>query len=141
MDINSYNYKTYIPVRFGDLNAFGYVNNDVYLTYFEIAHTGYWRQILNWKSKTHGLIMGKAEIEFLKPIQLDDEVFAYVKTSRVGNCSFDVEYVLTIKTPSGEQICTTGKTSCIFFDFEAKKPNPIPEAFREKMVAFEALVS
>ena len=139
MNLSAYNYKTYITVRFSDLNAFGIVNNNVYLTYFEIAHTGYWKQLTSFTSTTKGIIIGKAEIQYLKPIHLNDEVYAYVRTSRVGNCSFDVEYVLTIRKTEGEIICTTGKTTCVFFDYQVNKPAPIPKTPREKMIAFEAL--
>lgn len=139
MDLNLFNYKTYIPVRFGDLNAFGFVNNDIYLTYFEIAHTEYWKKIIQWESKTKGVIIGKAEINYHKPIQFENEVYAYVRTARIGNCSFDVEYALTVKRPEGEQLCTTGKTVCVFYDFAEGRPAAIPEVQREKMIAFEAL--
>ena len=139
MNLDLFNYKTYIPVRFGDLNAFGFVNNDIYLTYFEIAHTEYWKKIIQWESKTKGIIIGKAEINYLKPIEFVSEVYAYVRIARIGNCSFDVEYVLTIQKPEGEVICTTGTTSCVFYDFSEGKPTAIPEVQREKMIAFEAL--
>ncbi len=139
MNLASFNYKTYIPVRFGDLNAFGVVNNDVFLTYFEIAHSGYWKHITRWESRSKGIIIGRVEVNYLKPVRFNDELYAYVRTSRVGNCSFDVEYVLTIKANADEEICTTGKTTCIFYDFESDKPALLPDLQRDKMIAFEAL--
>lgn len=139
MNLDLFNYKTYIPVRFGDLNAFGIVNNDIYLTYFEIAHTEYWKQVIQWESKSKGILIGKAEINYLKPIEFNNEVYAYVRTARIGNCSFDVEYALTVMKPEGEVLCTTGKTVCVFYNFAEGKPAAIPEVQREKMIAFEAL--
>lgn len=140
MNIESYNYKTYIPIRFGDINAYGVVNNDVFLSYFEIAHSGYWKQIVNWKSTAKGIIIGKAEISYKKPVRFNNELFAYVKISKIQNCSFVVEYILTIKTLTGEEICTTGKTVCIFYNYQTGKPERIPELQRQKMIDFEALV-
>ncbi|MGV3706006.1 MAG: acyl-CoA thioesterase [Arcticibacter sp.] len=139
MNFDSYNFKTYIPIRFGDLNAFGVVNNDVFLTYFEIAHSGYWKQIVNWRSNTRGIIIAKAEVNYKKPVRYGDELYANVRISKLGNCSFTVEYILTIKTPQGEEICTTGKTVCIFFNYEKNRPERIPEIQRQKMIDFEAL--
>lgn len=139
MNLSSFNYKTYIPVRFGDLNAFGVVNNDVFLSYFEIAHSGYWKHITKWQSKSKGVIIGRAELNYRKPVRFNDELYAYVKTSKVGNCSFEVEYILTVKKNADEEICTTGSTTCIFYDFEKDKPIPLPAIQREKMMAFEAL--
>lgn len=139
MNLNVFNYKTYIPIRFGDLNAYGVVNNDVFLTYFEIAHSGYWKHITRWNSKTQGIIIGKVEINYKRPVRFNDELYAYVKTSRIGNCSFDVDYILTVKKPVDEEISTIGKTTCIFFDYERNKPVPLPPVLKEKMIAFEAL--
>ena len=139
MNLDLFNYKTFIPVRFGDLNAFGIVNNNVYLTYFEIAQTEYWKKIIQWKDKTKGIMIGRAEIQYLRPIEFVNEIYAYVRTSKIGNSSFDVEYVLTVQQPEGEVICTTGKTECIFYDFAERRPVAIPEVQREKMIAFEAL--
>lgn len=139
MNLNLFNYKTYIPIRFGDLNAFGIVNNNIYLSYFEIAHTEYWKKIIKWESKSKGIIIGKAEINYLKPIQFNSELYAYVRTSRIGNCSFTVEYALTVKTAEGEKLCTTGKTVCVFYDFAEGRPTVIPQVQRDKMIAFEAL--
>jgi acyl-CoA thioester hydrolase len=139
MNLKSFHFKTYIPVRFGDVNAFGIVNNDVYLTYFEIAHSGYWKQIIQWNSDSKGVMVRKAEINYLKPIRFNDSISAYVRTARLGISSFDVEYALTVATPEGEMLCTTGKTVCVFYDFRERKPTAIPTAQRDKLVAFEAL--
>lgn len=140
MNIDAYHYKTNIPIRFGDLNAYGVVNNDVFLTYFEMAHSGYWKQIVNWKSISKGIIIQNAEINYKKPVRFNDELFAYVKISNLKNCSFEVDYILTVQRAGGEDVCTTGKTVCVFFNYTTNKPERIPAIERQKMIDFEALV-
>lgn len=137
--VEGYHYKTSIPIRFADIDAFGHVNNAIYLTYFEIARSIYWKEIIQWDWSAMGIIVRRSEIEYLKPIVLEDEIYAYVRTSRIGNSSFDVEYILVKKVNGKEEICTTGLTQCVTFDYEIGKSAPIPSYQRIKMENFEAL--
>lgn len=137
--IEGYHYKTSIPIRFADIDSFGNVNNATYLTYFEIARSVYWKEIIKWDWKSVGIIIRKSVVEYLKPISLEDEIYAYVRTSRVGNSSFDVEYILVKKTNGKEEICTTGLTSCVAFDYSLNRSTPIPGYQKNKMKEFEAL--
>lgn len=137
--IDGFHYKTSIPIRFADIDAFGHVNNAVYLTYFEIARSVYWKEIIQWDWNTTGIIIRKNEIEYLKPIVLSDEIFAYVRTSRIGDSSFDVDYVLVKKVNGSEEICTKGTTQCVAYDYSQGKSVKIPGYQRLKMTEFEAL--
>ena len=138
-ELTEFHYKTPIAVRFADIDAFGHVNNAVYLTYFEIARSSYWDEVVNWDWNKMGIIIGRAEIDYLKPIALNDRVFAYVRTSRIGKSSFDLDYAL-VKIKNGiEELCTTGSTVCVTFDYQENSSAIIPEAHRIKMQEFEAL--
>ncbi len=137
--IDGYHYKTSIPIRFADIDAFGHVNNAIYLTYFEIARSVYWKEIIQWDWNSVGIIIRRSEIEYLKPITLTDEIYAYVRTSRIGNSSFDIDYILVKKVIGGEEICTTGQTQCVTYDYSTNKSTAIPSYQRIKMQKFEAL--
>lgn len=136
---NGFNYKTIIPVRFADIDAFGHVNNAAYLTYFEIARSAYWQNAIQWDWKLMGIILGKAELNYLKPINLNDKIFAYVRTSRIGSSSFDLDYALTKVKNGIEILCTTGNTVCIAFDYQLNQTAPIPKVYRQRMQEFELL--
>jgi acyl-CoA thioester hydrolase len=135
--LTDYKFKTPVAVRFSDIDAVGHVNNAIYLTYFEEARLAYWRDAINWDLREHGVIVGRSEVNYLKPITLLDEIACYVRTTRIGNSSFDVMHVLVKITPSGEEICTTGKTVCISYDYNANKSVSIPAKEREKMIAYD----
>ena len=136
-NISNYKYKTPISIRFSDMDAYGHVNNAVYLTYFEIARSNYWRDIIGWNWGENGIILGRSEINYLKPLTLNDEIACYVRTTRIGNSSFDVAHVLVKITSNGEEICTTGKTVCISYDYSANKSVPIPKPQRQKMIEYD----
>ena len=138
--VSDFNYKTVVPLRFTDFDSFGRANNAVYLTYFEIARANYWREVIHWDWTKLGIIVANAEITFVKPILMNDEIYAYVRTSDVGHTSFVVKYVLTRVVNGTEEICTTGSTVCVCFDYNSDKKATIPDYQRAKMLEFEALV-
>lgn len=117
------------------MDAFNHINNAVYLTYFEVARTHYWRNLIRWDWDEMGIILARAEIDFLRPILLSDEIRVYVRTSRVGSTSFDLEYIIASSNKEGEEVLyATGKTVCVSFDYKTNKPTPIPVAQRENML-------
>ena len=135
--LSGYKYKTPITIRFSDIDAVGHVNNATYLTYFEEARLKYWREAIEWDISKSGVIVGRSEVNYLKPITLRDEIFCYVRTTRIGNSSFDIMHVLVKLTEHGEEICTTGKTVCISYDYRANKSVSIPHAERTRLIEFD----
>jgi acyl-CoA thioester hydrolase len=93
--------------------------------------------VINWNLSENGIIVGRSEVNYLKQITLDDQIFCYVRTTRIGNSSFDVMHVLVKKTPNGEEICTTGKTVCISYDYTANKSISIPNRERLRMIEYD----
>lgn len=134
-----FKYRTELEMRFTDLDMMGHVNNAMYFTYMEIGRTKYWQQAIQWDWKKTGVVIGKASNTYIKPLHLGDKISMYVRTSRIGNTSFDLEYMI-IKTLNGEEIvCSKGKTTCVAYDYATKSPIKIPERERNKMMDFEQL--
>jgi len=131
--MEGFHFKIQIPIRFADIDALSHVNNAIYLTYFEIARSAYWAEIIKWDWKLFGIIIRKSVVDYLKPIILADEVYAYVRTSKIGNSSFELDYVLVRIINGSEEICTTGQTLCVSFDYTLQKPTQIPEFQRQMM--------
>lgn len=134
-----FNYKTEIETRFIDFDMFGHVNNSVYFTYIEVARTKYWKEIIAWDWKQTGIVIGHAQLDFIMPILLHDKIVVYVRTSRIGNTSFDLEYQIFKLVNGTEQLCSKGHTVCIAVDYQLKKPTTIPADALEKMKIFENL--
>jgi acyl-CoA thioester hydrolase len=135
--ITDYKYKTPVAIRFSDIDNVGHVNNAIYLTYFEEARLSYWHEKIEWNLKEHGIIVGRTEVNYLKQIKLEDKIFCYVRTTRIGNSSFDVMHVLVKQTAHGEEICTSCKTVCVSYDYTACKSIPIPQKERARMIEYD----
>ncbi|MBC7566704.1 MAG: acyl-CoA thioesterase [Pedobacter sp.] len=137
--IDSFLFKTTIETRFADFDMMGHVNNAVYFTYMEIARTKYWSNAIKWDWKKTGVVIAKANIDYIKPIFIEDRISMYVRTSRIGTSSFDLEYLLVKIKDGVEVVCSKGKTVCVAFDYQTKSSAPIPESEKNKMLIFEQL--
>jgi acyl-CoA thioester hydrolase len=136
---DSFKYKTTIETRFADFDMMGHANNSVYFTYLEIARTKYWHHAISWDWKKTGVVIAKASLDYIAPVVLEDKLVIYVRTSRIGRTSFDLEYLIVKIDAGKEVICSKGTTVCVAFDYSAKVATNIPAQEREKMIAFEQL--
>jgi len=139
--LDSFKYKTAIETRFADFDMMGHVNNANYFTYMEIGRTKYWKQAVNWDWKKTGVVIASASLNYIKPIFLEDKIHMYIRTSRIGTTSFDLEYLIVKLVNGEEEVCSKGKTVCVAFDYSTKSSAPIPEAEKDKMLRFEQLAS
>lgn len=118
-----------IQVRFSDLDVLGHVNNNIYLSYFEMARVHYFRELLgsdwNWQKK--GFVLAKNEIEYLHSVLLTHEPVVHVFSEHVGNKSFTLAYELKV---DGE-IFAKGKSVQVCFDAKDQVTINIPEEMRE----------
>lgn len=137
--LDSFKYKTTIDTRFADFDMMGHVNNAVYFTYMEIARAKYWNQAIQWDWKKTGVVIAQASLDYILPVFIEDKISMYVRTSRIGNSSFDLEYLLVKLVNGKEEICNRGKTTCVAFNYASKSSFPIPQHEKERMIAFEQL--
>ena len=112
-------YQSKQYVRWDDLDAFGHVNNAVYLTYAQEARFA-WSGILE-------MVVARAEVDFIAPIY-DGDTFLDIElwVSAIGNSSFTMTYEIKIK---GELVARV-KTVQVTVDMKTKKSYPISDEQR-----------
>ena len=129
-----FSFTTPIQLRFSDIDGYLHVNNGVYFSYFEHARAVFLYKVAGWDVLDVGTVVGRIEIDYIRPIHLTDQVEALVKCSRLGNSSFDLEQVLIGKDSAGkEQVYATSKSVLVSVDKSSMKPVAIPDAFRQKL--------
>lgn len=139
MELNLFKHKTNVEIRFVDVDVFRHVNNANYLTYIEIARVKYFDEIVGWQYDwaKKGIILAKAEIDFIIPIEMRDEISVYVRCSRLGNKSFDLEYRIVRMFKGQEQLMADAVTVMVAFDYDEKKSIEVPAEWREAIKRFE----
>jgi len=123
-----------IQIRFSDIDGYMHVNNGVYFSYFEHARAAFLNDFCDWNVMEVGTVVGRVEIDYFRPIHLEDQIQGLVKCTRLGNSSFDIEQYLIGTTSMGESV-TFSHCKCVMVsvDMKTMKPTSIPEAFREKL--------
>ena len=118
-----------LQVRFSDCDMMQHVNNAVYLNYFEEARIHYFQQLVGtrWDFKRFGMLLRKNELEYLKPVFLNDPVVIQCFLKHMGEKSFTMAYEVRV---NGE-LRTTGTSVLVCFDSEALRSIVIPEKMRE----------
>ncbi len=134
-----YYFKVRVPIRFGDMNAYGMVNHDVFLTYLEIAQAGYWKNIANWEGYSQGIIISKQSIEYLRPLRASDMLYIYVKAHNLNHRSVNFSFQLVVMKGEKEVLCARAECECMFYDYQAGAVRSFPDFLRDKIRAFEGL--
>ncbi|REG90598.1 acyl-CoA thioesterase [Algoriphagus antarcticus] len=123
-----------IQIRFSDIDGYMHVNNGVYFNYFEHARAVFLFQVCDWNVMEVGTVVGRIEMDYYRPIHIDDTVKALVKCSRVGNSSFDLEQYLVGETKGGEPYTfAKSKSILVSVDMKTMKPMPLPNNYRAKL--------
>ncbi|MDX2001462.1 MAG: thioesterase family protein [Chitinophagales bacterium] len=137
----AFRHCTPIQIRFADLDALNHVNNANFLSYIELARIAYFQQITGGDMGLgdEGLILAKATVDFKQPIRLNDQIVVYTRCSKIGNKSFDLEYEILNEKGDGQKILmASAHTVIVCIDYTTGKTVAVPQAWRDKMIAYEA---
>ncbi len=118
-------YQTQQYVRWGDLDAFGHVNNATYLVYAQEAR-------YTW-SKMIEMVVARAEVDFIAPIYTGD-IFIDVEiwVNKIGNSSFG----LTYEMKNGDEVLARIKTVQVKVSMDTKKSRPLKDSEREFLTKY-----
>ncbi len=140
MNIENFKFEQELQIRWNDLDPLGHVNNAVYITYFEIARGMYMLNAsVKWDWKKNMFLIGNVNVNFIKELTMFDIAPAvFMRTKKIGNKSFVLEYVIVSNTLNGEQqIHATGTTTQIMFDMRTKKTIEVQDWLKENLLSYE----
>ena len=107
-------------VRWGDLDAFGHVNNATYLVYAQEARFAW--------SKMIEMVVARAEVDFIAPIYIGDfNLDIEIWVNKIGTSSFGVTYEMK----NGDELVAVVKTVQVTVSMDTKKSRPLNDAERD----------
>ena len=135
----NFHHETRITVRFADLDTMGHLNHAKYLTFMEQARVLYIKQVCEladgWDN--FGVILANITCDYHQPVAFAEIVTIYTRCSRLGGKSFDLEYVLINENA---ETVAKGKTVMVAFNYHTNQTVAIPDAWRDKITAYESLI-
>ena len=124
-------------VGFSDTDAQGIVYYGRYNPYFDLARVEYLRSLglLQPRGKAGDFVMRANDVEYFAPAVFDDEIEVCVRVARLGRTSVTFEFAAH-RVPDDELMVTAHQT-LVYVDLAERKAHPVPDSFREPVVAFE----
>jgi acyl-CoA thioester hydrolase len=119
-----------IPVRWGDMDAIGHVNNTVYFRYFETLRIEWLRRIgVALTSEGIGPVMANGFCNFRRQIEYPGELLACHFVAPPGRSSLDTYFTLAMADTPG-LLCADGGATLVWLDFTNKRTVPLPDEVR-----------
>ncbi len=122
-----------LAVRFRDMDAYGHVNNAVYMTYLEETRVAFMQAngMRSLDMPERSTILAHAEIDYRAPARLRDVLNIDLVVSRVGNSSYEFSY--TVTQAKDGALVAEAKTVQVCFNFVLNRPIRVPAEWRDRL--------
>ena len=120
-----------VPIRWGDMDAMGHVNNTVYLRFFEIVRLD-WMYGLGRRVDAgagEGPVIVNAFVNFLRQLEFPGDVRLRHYVANPGRTSLDT-FVTVERTDEPGSPYAEGGARMVWTDYTQRKSKPLPDWFR-----------
>ncbi len=117
-----------IEIRWRDQDAYGHVNNAVYLTYLEEVRDEWLERALGDSGDAWGYVTARVAIDFRRELtQDDDAILARLWLTRIGTSSVTTrEEIVTV----GGELAAEAEAVLVARDTETGRSRPLSDAER-----------
>ena len=127
-------YEMVIPIRWGDMDAMGHVNNTIYFRYMEMVRLEWLFKVGGAKDEHgNGPVIVNAFCNFIRQLEYPGVILAKHSVANPGRTSFDTFITLERVDEPGVLYASGGATT-VWIDFPQQKSVPLPEWLREHLV-------
>ncbi len=124
-------YEMLIPIRWGDMDAMGHLNNTTYFRYLEIVRVDWLRQFnAEPKPEGEGPVIVNAFCNFYKQLEYPGDVLIKMYASDPGRTTFETWATMEPADNPGV-IHAAGGATTIWVDFPKQKAVELPAWLRE----------
>ena len=121
-----------VPVRWGDMDALGHVNNARYFTYAEQARIAWLATLfpdggLGGEDSSGGPILARISADYRAPVHHPVTVSVEVLAGDLGRTSMQQGYRLRV---DGQTVCEMEAT-IVWMSAETGRPTPLPQRIRD----------
>lgn len=140
-EIKPESFKTSLPIqiRFGDIDAMGHINNNIYFSYFDLGKTAYFDLIrpmaVSW---TEGLIVvAHVEVDFLSPIFYKEKIVVETKIKKLGEKSG--VFLQQLRSVKNNEIKSRCESVFVAYNASTQSSMLIPDEWREVISSYEEM--
>lgn len=119
-----------IAVRWGDMDAYGHVNNALYMRYLEEARVQFLASIgADMRGNGTDPVIINVGCTFLRPVSYPATVIIKSYVGEIGRSSFMIWYEVST-TDNPDQLCSEGYSKVVWMDHQTGRSVPLPEMIR-----------
>ena len=129
-----------IPVLWGDMDAFGHVNNTRFIRWFESARIAHFEQVGITTAQAVGVapILAHVSCDYLAPVDFPNEVLVGARVSKLGTTSLHHEYVVALADAPDRPVAR-GVGVIVMYDYDTGAKVPIPDDLRARIREFDGV--
>ena len=117
-----------MPIRWGDMDAMGHVNNTIYFRYMEQVRVSWYEKMFGELSGSlhEGIVIVNASCNFLKPLTYPGTVEVKMLFGAASRSSVESYYEMRMN----DVLYADGAAKIVWIDVRQGKAKPLPEAIR-----------
>jgi acyl-CoA thioester hydrolase len=128
--LEQFAHRIRLPIRWGDMDSMGHVNNVKFFTFDESGRIAYFDELARidptfWND--HGLILAHIGADFIAQLRYPATLDIGTRIARMGKSSLHTVAAMF----SEGQLVAVVKGVIVWFDYVNQKPMPIPDHVRE----------
>ncbi len=121
-----------LPIQWGEMDAYGHVNNTVFFRFFESARIAFLDRcgfLAAYDELEVGAILHSTACRFRRPLFYPDTISVGARASEVLPDRFVMEY--KIVSHSQDEVVAEGTGTVVSFDYNTRSKTDLPEMVRE----------
>ena len=125
-----------VPLRWGDMDSLGHVNNATYFVYCETARMAYFQALdlaALGANAERGPVLATASCTFKLQLKHPATLLIDVRVLRVGRSSFTLGYELLVEETGA--LAASGESVVVWADYERGGSLPLPAPLRDLLTA------
>jgi len=136
--LNEYTVVEKIPVRWGDMDARGHVNNTIYYQYFESTRISLFQFLNLYEEPTQvrvGPILSFQSCYYKAPLVYPDTVSVGAKITSIEGSKIVIKHLLFSEKLG--RVAAEGEAHIIWYNYEEKKKAVISDDLKNKLLKNE----
>lgn len=124
-----------IPIRWGDMDAMGHLNNTLYFRYLEIVRIAWFDEMgCGPNPAGEGPVIVNAFCNFIKQLEYPGDVIARHFAGEVGRSSVET-FVTLERVDQPGTLYAEGGAKLVWVDFPSQRAVPLPDWLRARVGA------
>ena len=124
-------YECTIPIRWGDMDAMGHLNNTSYFRFMETGRIDWLQSIGRMPDPSgEGIVIVNAFCNFYRQLEYPGTALLRMFVSDPARTTFET-WVTMARTDKPDTICAAGGATTIWVDFPTQKAKALPDWLRD----------